>query len=118
MSQTCPRCGLFSADEASRCDCGYDFATNTVKESYLLDHVLQKSGGERGILDKLSHENIRASGLLLVLVLILTVVAAMRSGDLYVWSGGLLAGALLLSRGLRQRRQKSLDDKTKSQLLR
>ena len=118
MSQKCPRCGLFSADAAARCDCGYDFATKTVKESYLLEHVLEKHGGEARILEKQSRENIRTGGLALAIVAVLTLMTAMKSGELYVWGGGLLAGALLLNRGLRQRRQKSLDDKTKRQLLR
>lgn len=35
---TCPRCRLESPPEALRCDCGYDFASGVVKESYLLKH--------------------------------------------------------------------------------
>ena len=30
----CPRCGLINPDIAERCDCGYDFATNTVERAY------------------------------------------------------------------------------------
>ena len=30
----CPRCGLWNAESALRCDCGYDFAKATVEESY------------------------------------------------------------------------------------
>ena len=38
MNQECPRCGLWSPEEASRCDCGYDFETCTVQSSYLDSH--------------------------------------------------------------------------------
>ena len=31
----CPNCGLINPDSALRCDCGYDFPSATMKESYL-----------------------------------------------------------------------------------
>ena len=31
-----------SPDEALRCDCGYDFATNTIESSYLIEHQRRK----------------------------------------------------------------------------
>jgi len=31
----CPRCCLRNPDIAERCDCGYDFATGAIKETYL-----------------------------------------------------------------------------------
>jgi hypothetical protein len=46
----CPRCGLINPETALRCDCGWDFSTGTVKESYLgkeamlqLDPVLRRN---------------------------------------------------------------------------
>lgn len=33
----CPRCSLWSSDTALRCDCGYDFETGTIEESYYKD---------------------------------------------------------------------------------
>ena len=32
----CPRCGLINPGTAQRCDCGYDFLSKSVQESYLL----------------------------------------------------------------------------------
>ena len=31
----CPRCGLINPGTAQRCDCGYDFISKSVQESYL-----------------------------------------------------------------------------------
>lgn len=31
----CANCGLINPESAERCDCGYDFATRTIKASYL-----------------------------------------------------------------------------------
>lgn len=33
----CPSCGLTNPDSAQRCDCGFDFSSRTIKESYLSD---------------------------------------------------------------------------------
>jgi len=33
----CPNCGLFNPESAERCDCGYDFKSNTMKTSYIDD---------------------------------------------------------------------------------
>ena len=33
----CPRCGLFNPDVAQRCDCGYDFESQTVEKSYVAE---------------------------------------------------------------------------------
>ena len=30
----CPRCGLINPDDAQRCDCGWDFDSNVVREPY------------------------------------------------------------------------------------
>ena len=33
----CPNCKLVNPPTAERCDCGYDFRTGTMKESYLTE---------------------------------------------------------------------------------
>ncbi|MGL4552239.1 MAG: hypothetical protein ACRC33_13750 [Gemmataceae bacterium] len=34
-AKDCPRCGLGNPPEALRCDCGWDFVSKTLEESYL-----------------------------------------------------------------------------------
>ena len=41
MAQDCPNCRLINPDTAQRCDCGYDFATRTMKGSYLTQGELR-----------------------------------------------------------------------------
>ena len=31
----CPKCGLTNPDSAQRCDCGWDFRSETLEKSYL-----------------------------------------------------------------------------------
>jgi hypothetical protein len=33
--QDCPKCGLVNPPDAQSCDCGYDFASRTMRSSYL-----------------------------------------------------------------------------------
>ena len=35
----CPRCGLVNDPDALRCDCGFDFGSQTLKEPYDLDRA-------------------------------------------------------------------------------
>jgi len=45
----CPKCKLVSPPGAERCDCGYDFKTGTMKESYLTDRDKQLSKPQIGV---------------------------------------------------------------------
>lgn len=44
MAQDCPRCGMVNPPEAQRCDCGFDFLSQSVKESFLTlkEHIRGK----------------------------------------------------------------------------
>jgi len=35
MTMKCPECGLINPDSALRCDCGFDFQSQSTKESYV-----------------------------------------------------------------------------------
>ncbi len=113
MGQECPRCRLFSPDEALRCDCGYDFATRTIKESYLAAHILEKEGGPEALLANAARKNIRTGTALLLmsggLSAFVSLFAPQESpqserGTYSMFLGGFTIGAILLIRGLSQRR--------------
>ena len=72
MSCKCPHCGLFSPDEASRCDCGYDFATKTMQSSYVVADILRKHGGEEKFIEQTAQSNIRTGAILLTLGAVVT----------------------------------------------
>lgn len=39
----CPNCGLLNPPTSERCDCGFDFASGTMKESLLSPEELRKA---------------------------------------------------------------------------
>ena len=47
-----------------RRDCGYDFASNTIKSSYLVAHLLKKHGGEARVIQESSRSKIRSGAVL------------------------------------------------------
>ena len=109
MSLTCPKCGLFSPAEALRCDCGYDFATQEIRPSYLAAHVVQKHGGAGPFLETQARRNIVTGFCLLgvgaTMFGIGYVISAREgSGGSYIipW-GAVFWGLVSLTRGFNQR---------------
>lgn len=41
----CPKCKLHNPDEAMRCDCGYDFDSGEMKDSYIKDSYAKPTKG-------------------------------------------------------------------------
>jgi hypothetical protein len=104
MSYKCPRCGLFSPDEAARCDYGYDFATKTVQSSYLVADTVRKHGGEEKFAEATARSNVRTGAILLAVAAFVAGISYARGGTLSIFGGALMFGAIFLYRGLRQRR--------------
>jgi hypothetical protein len=50
MEKDCPKCGLVNPPAATRCDCGYDFASGRMKQSYLVPNLNWQSIGRRNML--------------------------------------------------------------------
>ena len=103
MSYKCPRCGLFSPEEATRCDCGYDFTTKTIQPSYLIADAVRKHGGEEKFAEHTARSNIRTGTILLAVSAIVSAVSYVGSGRLSLFGGAAMVGAIFLYRGLRQR---------------
>ena len=104
MSYTCPKCGLLSADEAARCDCGYDFLTKTVRSSYLAADTVRKHGGAEQFAEEMGRGNIRTGAIALAVAAFVGGLSYIQSGRLSVFGGAVAYGAVFLYRGLRQRR--------------
>ena len=108
----CPKCRLIVPPDAERCDCGYDFATRTVKGSYLNHADPESVGGAHTVPDEIVAELVRAQGrrdvtvggLVVVAGVLVTAVtygAASQAGGQYVIAhGAILFGALQLLRGI------------------
>lgn len=82
MSQTCPRCRLINPDEASRCDCGYDFATGTLATSYLHADLAAKHGGAANLYRAQSRRDLAKGIAAMGFVLVLSVIGYLSTGRL------------------------------------
>ena len=43
-AKNCPKCGLVNPPSAQRCDCGYDFVSRSVEQSYLNSTGVRRGG--------------------------------------------------------------------------
>jgi hypothetical protein len=101
----CPRCGLFNPPSAVRCDCGWDFASKTMKESYLSSAELMKSTPiiqARPVLTLLLGLQILAGSVLGVFMIQKGFVVPRYNGELWTFGalnvGIALAGVGILTR--------------------
>ena len=44
--KNCPKCALVNPDSAQRCDCGWDFNTQTVQDSFITSQSPEETGYE------------------------------------------------------------------------
>jgi len=118
MSRQCTNCGLISPEEAVRCDCGYDFTTRTIESSYLLAHIQRKHGDDATIAQRSALNNIRSGQTIVIVAMLMALLSYAVSGRVSIAGGALVAGLLLLSKGRRQRRELTLDDASRTDLMR
>jgi hypothetical protein len=73
-----PRCGLLNTETAQRCDCGYDFESQTIQKAYFKQELPRE---------------IRTYMIVLVILNLLAGIGVLASGDVetlvgaVVWSG-------------------------------
>jgi hypothetical protein len=92
--QDCPNCGLINPPDAQRCDCGYDFASRSMRESYLKPQEVAAIHAPRAV-------EIAVCVLLPVIGIILGLRARSRGRrpagrTMLIISGAMLVGGLAL----------------------
>jgi len=110
MSLTCPHCGLFNPPAAQRCDCGYDFETNTLRDSYLpalvIKNELRRRTGKKTMVAGAAW---CAGGIILSVPInffYLMMGGVWADRKISIIAGGMiLIGTLQFIRGLRRYRQ-------------
>jgi len=100
----CPNCRLVNPPAAERCDCGYDFATKSLKSSYLATSR-DASDLATEVVRALGRRDLMVGGAWLgfgILATIGSYAFAATQGDrsYFVASGAIVVGVLRLARGL------------------
>ena len=100
----CPNCRLVNPPSAQRCDCGYDFATKSLKSSYLADSRDISDLAMEGV-RALGRRDLMVGGLWLAFGVLATIgsyaFASTQGGKGYVVAYGAIAvGVIRLARGL------------------
>ena len=100
----CPRCRLVNPDSAQRCDCGYDFPTGTVRDSYADAAKHSKAPQPSEAVRVLGRRDIQVGGLIFVIGLTATVVsyayAATHGGTYVLAYGAVVWGLIQFLRGV------------------
>ena len=108
MSQSCPICRLYNPDSAIRCDCGYDFASGTMKTS-LVQASLERKHGRSKLVQAAARQDL-LSGISLAVVAVPTVVGTLATGRITPLLPLLLIPPIvLIARAARLRREASSD---------
>jgi hypothetical protein len=99
----CPKCRLISPAGAQRCDCGYDFETNSMKKSYI--HGTPEAPEVIGeIVRDVGRRDLVIGGIWLALGAVATIgtyaVAAAQGGTYVVAYGAIVVGLIRFARGL------------------
>jgi hypothetical protein len=105
MSQTCPRCRLISPDGASRCDCGYEFATGKMAASYLHEHLTAKHGGASNLYQAEARRHLASGIAALAFAVLLSVMIYLGSGRIGIAWLPMLGAVVWLLRARRFHRQ-------------
>jgi hypothetical protein len=94
-TKRCPRCGLTNTGTALRCDCGWDFKSQTTARSYVQGAL---SPAER---KKRATDQIFAGTLLIVAGIVLTALTYQSSnGGGVIFYGAIIVGVIKVFRGL------------------
>ena len=100
----CPNCRLVNPPAAERCDCGYDFATKSLKSSYIVGST-DVSSLATEVIRGLGRRDLMVGGAWLGVGLLATIgsyaFAATQADHSYVVAyGAIVVGVVRLGRGL------------------
>jgi hypothetical protein len=98
-SKRCPRCGLTNPGTALRCDCGWDFQSQSAARSYVQPQGMSEA-------QRKDHANNQiVIGILLILggTLVTAMSLQSSSGGGYIFYGVILVGVIRVFRGLAAR---------------
>jgi hypothetical protein len=102
----CPNCRLINPDNAVRCDCGYDFGSGVVKESYLVKEFRRRHPDTAVWLRESARRDYKMAAICLLAGIIVTVGSyflRVRSRGAYmVFYGPVVYGVFMLARGVRR----------------
>jgi hypothetical protein len=95
----CPKCRLFNPPSAERCDCGYDFRTGKVEQSY------DPSVLHPDVVRELGQRDVRVGAVLCIVGLAITLgtyglASSVGGGPYIIASGAIVWGAIKCARGV------------------
>ena len=108
----CPNCGLINPATTERCDCGYDFPSGQMKESYLTratqnahvdkENQVEETGSSRDV----GRRNMVVGGLWCIDGILFTaisynaVASSSRGGSYFIAWGAIVFGAIQFFKGV------------------
>jgi hypothetical protein len=106
----CPNCRRISPEGALRCDCGYDFFSRTIRESYVVQELQRRNPDKGAWLEASARSDLRngllclACGGFIIVVVRSCATTSLGISELAVHLPALY-GLALINRGMKDRKR-------------